>query len=42
MGDLILNLGYLCIAFVLSRIYLYLLRRSHRGDFVAANILSFF
>ena len=42
MGDLILNLGYLCIAFVLSRIYLYLLRRSHRGDFVTANILSFF
>ena len=36
------DLGYLCAAFVLSRVYFYFLSKKNAGDFVTANILSFF
>ncbi len=41
MADWAVDFGYLCIAFILSRVYLYLLRRKNFGDFVGANVLSF-
>ncbi len=41
MEGWLLVLGYLCAAFVLSRVYLYFLSKKNAGSFVAANILSF-